>query len=792
VSRSTERTRAAENLKQVVVAFRPPSERVPNSDAKRARESVAARRGNGVPTPLSRFVGRARELGELRRLLPSNRLITIAGPGGAGKTRLALELADGEPARSVYWVDLAPLTEPDLLLSAIAASLALVERSGDLVTAIRDRLSPEASILVLDNCEHLRDACAEIAEALITTAPHLHILVTSREPLGVPGERVWRIPPLSLPRSTSDVERADALQLFVERARLVRSDFALSPATTAAVSDICRKLEGLPLAIELAAVWMDSLTPQELRGDLDKIIALPSSDHRIDRRHRSLQATFDWSWQLLIDAERTLFCRLGVFAGSFSRDAAEQVCGGSGDVEFIPLLARLVAKSMVVADPGDVTMRYRLLAPLRDYANERPEASGERPELQRRHYRFYLDLARRADADLHGPRQRLWVELLEREHDDLRAALVWAQEGEADGGASLAAALTWFWGLRGHEVEGYGWLRASLERANVAAATRARVFFGAAALAHHLCRFDEEVALGRESARISREIGDRHQLAAALWLVGTGELEGHGDAIEGRAALHESRDLARDLRIPWLLASAILNLAFDAHARGEASAPAMAEEALMLSREQQDAWLLSFSLELMAEVDLARGDFAQAERSWSEGIRVCAETGDWWALAGQCEGLARLGAARGDWERVRTLLAAADRLRREIGTPADDATRNWAADALARAREALAPAAAARADARGTALDATRLVAYALGEMVTPLEHPGHAIQLSRRERQVALLVTSGLTNREIGQRLFLSTRTVDAHLEHIRSKLGVRSRAEIAAKLAPTMQRST
>jgi predicted ATPase/DNA-binding SARP family transcriptional activator len=446
---------------------------------------------NTLPTPLTSFIGRERELAELARLLRTTRLLMLAGPGGCGKTRLALAIARDLQAAypdGVWFVELASLGDPGLVPQAVAAALGVPEQADrplieTLVAYLRDR----RALLVLDNCEHLIVACAYLAEALLQGSPELRLLATSREPLHIGGELVWRVPSLTLPDprelpALDALAGCEAIRLFVERARAIRTTFALTERNAEAVARLCHRLDGMPLALELAAARVGVLSIEQIVARLDDCIALLTGGSRTSlTRQQTLRAALDWSHALLDERERALLRRLAVFAGGFSLEAAEAVaaCGDVAPADVFDLLAQLVDKSLVVADPladaGEA--RYHLLEPVRQYARSQLQAAGELVATQRRHWDWCLALAREADAEWRGPTHQRWLARMELEHDNVRAALGWCVREDAAAGLQLAGVTWQFWLLRGYLLEGARWLEDVL-----AAAPESAPFYGEALL----------------------------------------------------------------------------------------------------------------------------------------------------------------------------------------------------------------------------------------------------------------------------------------------------------------------
>ena len=461
-------------------------------------ESSDASRHN-LPAARTSFVGREREMVEVTRALAMTQLLTLTGAGGSGKTRLALDVARdllGAYADGVWLVELAPLSEPELVLQEVASTLEIREQPGrPLADTLVHALREKKMLLVVDNCEHLIDACARLVDTLLGACSHLRVLATSREALRVTGETSWPVPSLTVPEAGEDsptvesLTRYEAVRLFVERARSRLPSFALTPENVHAAVEVCRGLEGIPLAIELAATRVGVLSVQQISERLGRSLKLLTDDRVTDPRHRALRATLDWSHELLSEDEKKLFRLLSAFSGGWSLEAAEAV-GAAGSVEeedVLDLLDTLVEKSLVVVEESwERGARYGMLEPVRQYARAKLEESGESEAILRRHAEYYLELAERAKPKLRGPRQVAWLELLETEHDNFRAVLSWAlgrratePDEHAELGVRLAAALWRFWEAHGHPGEGRRWLEAVLSESCGPPVARAEALNGA-------------------------------------------------------------------------------------------------------------------------------------------------------------------------------------------------------------------------------------------------------------------------------------------------------------------------
>jgi non-specific serine/threonine protein kinase len=545
---------------------------------------------NNLPRQLTSFVGRERELAEVKRLLGEAPLLTLTGAGGAGKTRLALRVAaeaSGDFADGVWLVELAPLANPTLVPQAVATALGVREAPGRALTdTLTEYLHTREILLVFDNCEHLVAAAAQLTETLLQACPRLRILATSREALGLAGELAWRVPSLTLPDpdrfagagpgAESILVEYEAVRLFLDRATFALPSFALSDQNAPTIAQICRRLDGMPLAIELAAARVRALTVEQIAERLDDRFRLLTGGSRTSLpRQQTLRATVDWSYDLLSEAERVLLHHLSVFSGGWALEAAEAVCGGDAvpSSAVLDLLVQLVDRSLVLAEPQGVEERYRLLETVRQYAREKLLEAGEANGVRDRHRDYFLSLAEQADPELRGREQLTWLERLTREQDNLRAAIEWSLTRDpAETALRLAGALGWFWDLRGHWSEGRAWVERCLELATpndaqpdrtatqVAPWVRGRIFLAAGILALVQTDFAAARPSLEEAIQLSRSAGDHWGVARALMSLAPVEAyQGrHGEAA---AHLQEGLALFRAVGDKWgtALALAVLN-----------------------------------------------------------------------------------------------------------------------------------------------------------------------------------------------------------------------------------------
>ena len=791
-------------------------------------------------------MGREREIEEVKRELATTRILTLTGVGGSGKTRLALEVArdllEAYPD-GVWLVELAPLSEAALVPKAVAEALRVPERPAEpLADTLTEVLRGRQLLLILDNCEHLLEATAQLVDVLLDSCPRLRILATSREALGVEGEIRWLVPPLSVPEqgrtpSSEELEGYESVRLFVERAKGRDPSFSLSPKNALAVTEICRRLEGIPLAIELAATRVGTLSIEQISERLTNSLKLLTGGSKTQMpKQRTLRGALDWSYELLSEEEKKFFARLSVFVGGWTLEAAEAVGAGGGaeEEDILDVLSGLVDKSLVVVrERQESRVRYRKLEPTRQYAREKLEEGDEGEEVRRRHAGFFLDLAEEAEPRLRGPEDTEWLERLEVEHDDLRAALSWALErGEAEVGLRLAGALWLFWQGHGHYGEGHRWLEQVLERGSQAsAAARAKALEGEGWLVFRSGGMDAGVIAAREGLELSDEAGLGGAVRAKFlnilgWMTVT-----QGDYERAKELFEESLKLSRDANDEFGIADGLLGLGNSLDSLGDRGrakelfeegivlcrklgylptlarhmfslgvsllfegdyerGAALNEEAATLLREHGYKGGLEFVLDNLGWAALLQGDHERAKTSYEENLALCKELGDKTGVADSLEGLACVAGTDGEAERAAKLFGVADVLREALGykhSPEEDA---WRETYRATARSLLGEASWEEALAQGHAMGLEEAIEYAL-----PAEKPSATTStttaqpstsslpenpagLTSREVEVLGLVAVGMTNAQTAKELFVSPRTVETHLTSIYHKLGVSSRA--------------
>ncbi len=789
--------------------------------------------GHKWPVRLTTFVGREQERAAVAQLLGDRRLVTLTGAGGVGKTRLALEIGsdlEGTFRDGGFFAELASVVDAAVVPQRIADALGIGETAGELLPdAVVRALQRSHCLLIVDNCEHLVEACAALVDRLLRECSEVRILATSRQALGVDGETVWSVAPLPLPSAgltgNDEIGAAAAIRLFCDRARSALPSFTLSDLNAGPVAKICQRLDGIPLAIELAAARMNVLSPDEMLHRLDDRFGVLRGGHRAaSSRQQTLRATLDWSYELLTPSERVLLRRVSVFQGGWTLEAAESVCTAAtlSRTEVFDVLSTLVEKSVVVADVQGATGRYHLLETVRQYAWEALSESGEAESLQSQHVAFHAALADEAAAHFLSDDQAVWMQRLDREHDNLRAALRYTIDvGDTGTSLRMAAALGWFWIVRGNRTEALRWLERVLASAATLAGpdpSRARSLVWAAKLAGAQGDSDHAVELFERALGEVRALGDQREVA---WVLSDfGELERErGYYGRTEAMLAEALTIRRELRDEHGIAMTLTRMALVAFDHDDDSAAAaLIDESLVLFRRLGDIHRIAHGLDILGMVARRQGQLQRARRLHEEALEILRQLGDkegigaalqrlalvvWtdgdaeyavslcreaitayqevyypFGVADCLESLGEVSASRGQFELAARLLGAAAALRETSRMPRPPSDALEYDRALVKIRANLAQSVLGNEWARGRS-EPLEVTLSAL-DVLPVLAQPAPA-SLTQRELHVTLLVAEGLTNKEIAERLVLSVRTVEAHVTNILNKVGLRSRAQLA-----------
>lgn len=791
-----------------------------------------------LPVPISSFIGRADDLQNVHRLLRTARLVTLTGPGGVGKTRLALQAAAGlqtDFVEGAYLVDLAPLSDDSLLTAEVLHSIGLQEEPGRPTESLIQHLQSKSVLLIMDNCEHLVEGCGRLIEVLLANCRDLRVLATSRECLAVDGEQLWRVAPLGVTgpdahSSLEDLALVPAVQLFVDRAQAVDPTFALMTSNARDIAEICWRVDGLPLAIELAARRIQVLSPQEIAGRLGRSFGLLRDTRRAKpARHQTLHELLEWSHRLLQPQECRVFERVSVFAGDWSLEAAEAICSGDevAPEDVLDVLSRLIDKSLILSVPGADGMHYRLLETLRQFGRAQLHASQEDDNVCRRHAEFYAALAQCAAQKWRTPQQKTWLRRLDSVYDNLRIALEWHVRNAAPEGLHLAAHLRWFWERTGRVSEARQWLHSLLAVSAEHEPMRAAALVTSGHLAliegdmtaarqlleHGLRQAREQSdarvvaaaltqlarvtnrggavqaarVLSRQSLCVSRATADPQEEIDALLNFGIVAAE-QGDHAAARAGYEQSISRARDIGDDWSLALALRSLGHIARTAGDSdTARSLFEEALGIWTNLDDAWGLAWSLSGLGYLAIEAEDLPAAEKLFRQCLELRRGLGARGSVANSLEGFASLAAARGQPHRAYRLAGAVLHLRGSMDDRPPAAEQAAFERTLESARRNLSAHERNVALAAGGAMTLDEAIAFAFEIESSPFTDSGAAdlthsrVELTPRELEVATLIARGQNNRELAESLVIAGSTAERHVANILNKLQLRSRTEVA-----------
>jgi predicted ATPase/DNA-binding CsgD family transcriptional regulator len=794
-----------------------------------------------LPTVLTSFIGREREIAEVKRLLGSSRLVTLTGAAGSGKTRLALRVVlevNSRYTNGVHWVELGRVSDPALVPQTVAKVLHVAEQHDrSSLERLLKEIHGRQLLLALDNCEHLLHACAQFVEALLIETD-VFILATSREPLGVKGEWIYPVPPLSLPPDdlsavdVDSIEQFEAIQLFVERARAILPAFELTAENASTVARICQSLDGIPLAIELASARVTVLTTEQIATRLDNLFELlPPATHLSYSHHHTLHAAIEWSHNLLSINEQVLLRRLSVFPGGCSLATAESVCAGEGiePSQMLELLSSLVNKSLVLAETlRRGAARYSLLETIRQYAQEKLLTSGEGSTMRDRHLGYFLQLAEGTEPKLRGKYQQMWLDWLEGEYENIRAALSWSLEsGQIESGLRIAIALYAFWMIRDYVEEGLAWIEQLLSQSGEGISKRIRA--NALAYATFLAGFRgnsaTQKAYGHEAGILAEAASDTDKPALAWALTA----QAYGARAEGDFQTEfnlgiQAVHLFRELGDMYPLSVALSTYSFTAMSLGKYDiARAFLDEGLPLVRKAGNPYRIAMALNFSGDLARCEGNYVQAKTAYEESVTLLRELNAVRDLASALHNLGHACLHLGEVERAHALFgesialqqaqgntpgvaecligfaalaivwelpaAAARLLASAVGIGGQRIATAWPATRLeyehylARARAGLTEPAFQAEQAKGRIFSLEQSVAYAKEVAlrgVAAREARKKLEELTAREREVATLIAHGKSNGEIAVELVVSKRTVETHVSNILSKLGATNRAKI------------
>ncbi len=769
-------------------------------DAGDGARTGAPPRGQSLPVQLTSFIGREREIAEVKRLLASTRLLTLTGPGGAGKTRLALQVASELEDRyphGAWFVDLSPRSESALVVPAIASVFQLRELKDEpLGTLLTNYLLAKHALIILDNCEHLIQACVQIADTLLHACPQLTILATSRQVLGIGGETAFRVAPLALPDAQNapleTLARFEAIRLFVERARAADHALQFSGVNAPVIARICQRLDGMPLAIELAAARVRSLSVEQIARRLDDRFRLLTQGSRTaPTRQQTLRAAIDWSYGLLSESEQALWRRLSVFAGGWTLEAAEAVCSDDGvrpgdaslaPAEVMDLLAALVDKSVV--NPPREVGRYHLLETVRQYGYDKLVESGEAQTVYGRHLEWLVQFAREADPKLRGREMLVWARRLDDELDNIRTALEWALEhGHGSGAAELVGSLAWYYFLRSNQREAKRWAeQAERLTRDAAPEVHAEALFALGVAVWGVGEPQEAEPVLQQALLHYRASNNSKRVGFVLNMLGN-----LANAMDKNAQAdqyyQEALELRKAIGDAWGITHTLQNLGYMAESRGDyAQARAIFEQGLELSEDLGDERMVARRLSDLGGIAYRANDFSQAHDLLARSISALSHMEEKFSLFDALRQLAQVMLAEGQARNAALVLGAIQSGPEELGWHVLAEEQRAIDESIASIRDKLGEDGLDDALNKGHAMTLDRIVEFALAEPAAlppagPFA-PRDPNALTPREVEVLRLVADGLSDAQVAEKLVISVRTVNSHLSSIYGKLGVKSRS--------------
>lgn len=762
-----------------------------------------------LPVYLSAFIGREKEITEVQKLLSTHRLVTLTGAGGGGKTRLsatvANELVDNSKKRG-WFIQFAPLFDAELVPQTIASTLGIHDvKNQSILDNLVENLRDQHSLLIFDNCEHLIDACADTANKILQTCPNIRILATSREPLNISGEVTYAIPPMSLPEqqpwrdpksgetALSLYQESEAVKLFLNRAALVIPDFELTIENGSWVAEICRRLDGLPLAIELAAARVRTLSVKQIAERLnDRLNLLTGGSRSLPPRHQTLAATISWSYTLLTEDEQRLLQRLSVFSGGATLEAVEAVCSGDniekGNV--LDMLSGLVDKSLVVANQNSNEKRYFLLETIRDFALEKLGESPEKESTKDGHLDFFLQFTEEAEMKLRGPDRNISVRQLEEERDNIHAALDWALESQnADAGLRLASSTSFFWADRGYIRERIRWLERALERkqeASPAATAEALRNLGLLLITSAERDFDRTDDILKESLKLYQELEDKEGVASVLNFHGFNAIVEEDYAL-AKQFLNESLALQRELGNPWGIAQTLQNFAPISIVEGDLeSAKTFTEETIALFQEAGDHHSVTRTLTDYADIARMEGNTKRAMEILTESLSQLAQYREQqWDIYTVLKNIAVLEIEQNNLKRAAILYGAANAIQDNIKMLSTTSIENELDTKIQTiVKENLGNNEFDQLVERGRSMSPEQVIEFVSNssdESASAQAQNDRLGGLTSREYEAARFIADGKSNREVAEAMTVSVKTVESYVTRIMRKLGLDSRVQIA-----------